>query len=191
MACIYTVTDSIFRWSPVQFDHEDDVCFIAMCYPFTYSDLSILLLEVEHLAQKRRIITRRELCKTEGGVACEILTICNPRPPSQVERRPVFFISGRVHPGESNASYIVKGILQFLVSDEEIARELCEHFVFEVIPMLNPDGVIHGHYRVSLVFSLVAFYCRITSLAGLHFTPHACAQTEEMIPLRKIERDPD
>jgi hypothetical protein len=179
MACAHTVADSIFRLSPVQFPHEDDVCFIAMCYPFTYSDLSNLLLKVENLAQKRRILTRSELCKTEGGVSCEILTICNPRPPSQVERRPVFFISGRVHPGESNASFIVKGILQFLVSDDDIARELRDHFVFEVIPMLNPDGVIHGHYRVSLVFSFVAFYCSITSLAGSLSPPHACAQTEE------------
>lgn len=78
-----------------------------------------------------------------------ILTICSLRAPGQVERRPVFFISGRVHPGESNSSYIVKGVIQFLVSDHAIAKELREHFVFEIVPMLNPDGVIHGHYRVS------------------------------------------
>jgi murein tripeptide amidase MpaA len=54
-----------------------------------------------------------------------------------------------VHPGESNSSYIVKGVIQFLVSDHQIAKELREHFVFEIVPMLNPDGVIHGHYRVS------------------------------------------
>ena len=138
-----------------------------MCYPFTYSDLGNLLLEAEVLSQKRRIMTRNELCKTEGGVSCEILTICNPRPSSQVERRPVLFISGRVHPGESNASYIVKGAIQFLVSDDNIAQVLRDHFVFEVIPMLNPDGVIHGHYRASLVFCpFVAFSCTVIAPLG-------------------------
>jgi len=135
----------------IEFPHDDDVCFLAMCYPFTYSDLGSLLLETELLASKGNIFSRSELCKTEAGNSCEIITICNPQrsPQSQTERRPVFFISGRVHPGESNSSYIVKGIIQFLVGEHDIAQALRKHFVFEIIPMLNPDGVIHGHYRVS------------------------------------------
>jgi len=95
-------------------------------------------------------MTRAELCKTEGGNSCEMLTICGYRACSQPERRPVFFSSGRVHPGESNSSYIVNGLIQFLVSNHEIACALRQHFVFEIIPMLNADGVIHGHYRTSL-----------------------------------------
>ena len=133
----------------IDFPFDNDVCFIAMCYPFTYSDLRTLLLETEMLTLKSRILTRSELCKSEAGHSCEMLTIRSPLKPSRVEKRPVFFISGRVHPGESNASYIVKGAIQFLVSDDEIAKALRENFVFEIIPMLNPDGVIHGHYRVS------------------------------------------
>ena len=135
----------------IQFLHDKDVCFLAMCYPFTYSDLGSVLLETQLLAEKSRIFMRSELCKTEAGNSCEIITICNPahRTQSQIERRPVFFISGRVHPGESNSSYIVKGVIQFLVGNHEIAQALRKYFVFEIIPMLNPDGVIHGHYRVS------------------------------------------
>ena len=133
----------------MDFPHDDDICFLAMCYPFTYSDLRALLLETQLLTTKSRIFTCAELCKTEAGNSCELVTICAPRPSTQIEKRPVFFITGRVHPGESNSSYIVKGIIQFLVSDHPIASALREHFVFEIVPMLNPDGVIHGHYRVS------------------------------------------
>lgn len=56
-------------------------------------------------------------------------------------------ITGRVHPGESNASFMVEGILDFLVSEAEEAKQLRNKYVFKVIPMLNPDGVVIGNYR--------------------------------------------
>ena len=59
-------------------------------------------------------------------------------------------ISARVHPGESNSSYIMEGIIELLLGDEQVAKELRNIFVFKVIPMLNPDGVIVGNYRCSL-----------------------------------------
>jgi hypothetical protein len=61
------------------------------------------------------------------------------------------FITSRVHPGESQASYIVHGLIQYLLSDEPEAIEIRNKFVVKVIPMLNPDGVIHGNYRVGLL----------------------------------------
>jgi murein tripeptide amidase MpaA len=42
------------------------------------------------------------------------------------------------------------GTLEYLVSEDEGARYLRDNFVFKVIPMLNPDGVIVGNYRCSL-----------------------------------------
>jgi cytosolic carboxypeptidase protein 2/3 len=59
-------------------------------------------------------------------------------------------ISGRVHPGESNASFIMEGFLEFILGNESCAKALRDHFVFKIVPMLNPDGVIVGNYRCSL-----------------------------------------
>ena len=50
----------------------------------------------------------------------------------------------------SLASYVMQGVIDFLISDHEKARYLRDNVVFKIIPMLNPDGVIHGHYRTSL-----------------------------------------
>lgn len=55
-----------------------------------------------------------------------------------------------MHPGESNASFIVEGIIDFLMSDQQEAMLLRDKYVFKIVPMLNPDGVIVGNYRCSL-----------------------------------------
>ena len=60
-------------------------------------------------------------------------------------------ITARVHPGEAVASWMMRGVLTFLTDpDNYEAKMLRENFVFKVIPMLNPDGVINGNYRCSL-----------------------------------------
>lgn len=70
--------------------------------------------------------------------------------PEEIAIRRAIVITSRIHPGESNASYIVEGILLFLVSEDEVAKYLRNNFVFKIIPMLNPDGVLIGNYRTSL-----------------------------------------
>ena len=42
-------------------------------------------------------------------------------------------------------------MIKWLLSDDPEADEIRDKFIVKVIPMLNPDGVIHGNYRVSLL----------------------------------------
>lgn len=58
--------------------------------------------------------------------------------------RPYIFLSARVHPGETNASWVMKGTLEYLMSNNPTAQSLRESFIFKIVPMLNPDGVING-----------------------------------------------
>lgn len=58
-------------------------------------------------------------------------------------------ISARVHPGESISSYAMKGIIDFLTNKNDLrAKLLRKMFVFMIIPMINVDGVYHGHFRM-------------------------------------------
>ena len=46
---------------------------------------------------------------------------------------------------------MMKGVLDFLTDPyEEEAKNLRDNFIFKIVPMLNPDGVINGNYRCSL-----------------------------------------
>jgi len=59
-------------------------------------------------------------------------------------------VCARVHPGESNASYIMQGFLRFITGTSQEAVELRKKVVFKIVPMTNPDGVVAGNYRTSL-----------------------------------------
>ena len=124
------------------FGHSNDVCFFAMCYPYTFSDLQHYLYKLQ-LDEKRRFTFRRELlCRTLANNECTMLTITNQNisNPKTLQRRLGIILTARVHPGESNASWIMHGIIDFLTSDHPKANDLRNKFVFKVVPMLNPDG---------------------------------------------------
>lgn len=67
-----------------------------------------------------------------------------------IAKRKCIILTGRVHPGESNSSFVMEGLIKYLVSNDNTAVTLRDRYVFKVVPMLNPDGVIIGNYRCSL-----------------------------------------
>ncbi|XP_037688917.1 cytosolic carboxypeptidase 4 [Choloepus didactylus] len=141
----------------VTFPHSEDACYLAYHYPYTYTALMTHLDILEKSINPKQVYFRQEvLCKTLGGNPCPLVTItAMPESNSddhleQFRQRPYQVITARVHPGESNASWVMKGALEFLVSSDPAARLLRENFIFKIIPMLNPDGVINGNHRCSL-----------------------------------------
>ena len=63
-------------------------------------------------------------------------------------RKPLVLVTCRVHPGEIGSSHSLRGMLDFLLSEEKEATRLREEFYFMVVPMLNPDGVANGNNRM-------------------------------------------
>uniref|UniRef100_A0A8C3WIS4 Cytosolic carboxypeptidase 2 n=1 Tax=Catagonus wagneri TaxID=51154 RepID=A0A8C3WIS4_9CETA len=135
----------------IQFPHDQDTCFFAHFYPYTYTDLQCFLLSVANSPVQSQFCKLRALCRSLAGNTVYLLTITNPaRTPREAAAKKAVVLTARVHPGESNGSWIMKGFLDFILSNSPDAQLLRDIFIFKVVPMLNPDGVIVGNYRCSL-----------------------------------------
>ena len=137
-------------WSHT-FKHGGDTCYFAHSYPYTYSNLQDYLQQILNNREKAKFCKHRVLCHTIAGNPVPLLTITSPSltpGDSQVKRGVV--VTARIHPGETNGSWMMKGLLDFLTGSADDAKILRDLFVFKIIPMLNPDGVVVGNYRCSL-----------------------------------------
>jgi murein tripeptide amidase MpaA len=77
--------------------------------------------------------------------------------------KPTIFISARVHPGETPASYVLDGIMKFLLQPSEQSAMLLDKFCFKIVPILNPDGVYRGYWRLdTLAQNLNRYYTNPT-----------------------------
>mmetsp|Transcript_14003 Transcript_14003/g.21825 ORF Transcript_14003/g.21825 Transcript_14003/m.21825 type:complete len:171 (+) Transcript_14003:1250-1762(+) len=142
----YTLTFSM------QFSHDDDTVFFAHSYPYTYSDLQRYLFKLESDSSTRNRFRRKMLCLTNAGNPCDLLTVTTASDSEQLmKQKKGIIISARVHPGETGSSFMMKGIIDYLVGPSVGARILRDNFVIKIIPMINPDGVILGNTRCSLI----------------------------------------
>lgn len=73
----------------LKFEHTSDVCYLAYCYPYTYSDLQKDLEELDSKKHLMGLYRRAVLCKTVAGNICDVLTITAPaRSMEEVLTRP-------------------------------------------------------------------------------------------------------
>ncbi|CAM4954826.1 unnamed protein product [Rotaria socialis] len=130
-----------------EFPHSGDTCYIAHCYPYTFTDLKD---DLEYLStiRPREIFRRDILCESQAGNSCFIITVTDESVP--LHKKKFVILTARIHPGETNSSYMMRGLLEFITSNDKIAQKLRSELVFKIVPMMNPDGVIVGNYRCSL-----------------------------------------
>lgn len=99
------------------FPAEDDVCYVAQCYPYTYSMLQASLGQIVSRCRKAEVVRRERLCYTAGGlcatttrrggvdtsrceqaggIACDLISVSDfSSPPEEVAARRVVVISAR------------------------------------------------------------------------------------------------
>ncbi|XP_039153779.1 cytosolic carboxypeptidase Nna1 isoform X15 [Drosophila simulans] len=141
----YTLTFTI------EFEHDDDTVFFAHSYPYTYSDLQDYLMEIQRHPVKSKFCKLRLLCRTLAGNNVYYLTVTAPSSNEEnMRRKKSIVVSARVHPSETPASWMMKGLMDFITGDTTVAKRLRHKFIFKLVPMLNPDGVIVGNTRNSL-----------------------------------------
>ena len=66
---------------------------------------------------------------------------------TSVDEAGVLVLISRQHPPEFSGFLAYRHFYNTLISDSELATEFRKHFVIKAYPMLNPDGVVNGHWR--------------------------------------------
>lgn len=127
------------------FDRNDSV-FFSYHYPYTYSDLIKFINSLKH----NKVVKKTILSSTSCGNKVYCLTITEQLPKYQPQHKKYVIIMARTHPGETISSFLMEKLIKFLTSNEKEAVELRHMFIFKIIPMINPDGVLHGNSRCSL-----------------------------------------
>ncbi|CAF0708203.1 unnamed protein product [Brachionus calyciflorus] len=134
-----------------KFPNENDTYYFAHCYPYTYTDLQDYIANIQQDPVKSKYCKVKILCRTLAENLVHLLTITNPSSTDEENaNKKAIVLSARVHPGETNSSWMMKGFLDFLLGNLPDAKLLRDTFIFKIVPMLNPDGVIIGNYRCSL-----------------------------------------
>jgi hypothetical protein len=77
---------------------------------------------------------------------------CEDKPEQDSPRKiPVVFVMARSHSSDTASSFIVQGLIDFLVSSHTVAKALRKNVIFRIAPVMNPDGVFLGNTRGNLL----------------------------------------
>ena len=130
----------------IQFPYDDDICYICYALPYTYSDLQRAIMQWE--SRRPGVVTHETLCTSMCGRDVPFLTITEPESPIPLVGKSCIFLTGRIHPGESNGSYVLHGLVDWLLSDHPHAKYILDHCIVRIVPMIAVDGVVEGAYRI-------------------------------------------
>lgn len=124
-----------------EFPVSEDRCYIAHCFPYPYSKLLSFVEQLQICPQSSANVQCEELCKSLAGNTCPLITITEFQGNNAIAQlvsvwsmislwsdlstlssRAGIVVSARVHPGESNSSWMMEGLMEWLTSDSSHAK---------------------------------------------------------------------
>lgn len=147
-----STSEAVFSTLAFSFDFDDiesknKMVYFAYCFPYTYTHLS---MKLQSFAHADNILRFEIIGKTSHEIELPMLVITDFNDNfDTLALKPAIILTARVHPGESNSSFTVEGVIEFLLSNHLVAVQLRKIFIFKIIPMLNPDGVMFGNFRMN------------------------------------------
>ena len=116
---------------------------IASFFPFSYTRMSNFVDTVS----TSEWVVREPLGVSEQFRGIDLLTITNPA--VAMDEKRIVYIIGRQHAAETASSHMLEGLINFLTSDDVSACGFRNHYVWYIVPMVNPDGVYLGNSRAT------------------------------------------
>ena len=139
--CVVAVPDSCRIVVTKRFDAP--TVWIARTFPYTTKDLSAFLAEI---ASDPNV--RIQTLGTSPAYRHPIQLITISDAGFSAARKTVW-IHARTHPAETGPSFVLEGLVRTVLANDDLGRALRARYVFRIVPMHNPDGVILGNYRTN------------------------------------------
>ncbi len=115
--------------------------WIAMFYPYTLTDLETYIQNIKG----NPYIQISTTGSSQLGNPVYVFKVTDFNVPLTDKKR--ILIHARTHPAETPPSFLIEGMINYLLSGNAEAMELLKHYEFHIFPMQNVDGVIAGNYR--------------------------------------------
>jgi hypothetical protein len=125
----------------LRFRPERDSFWIAHVPPYLPSRLNRLLAE----AARHPCARIETIGQTVQGRPLQLVTVTNHDLPA--DHKKTVWIVARQHAWETGTSFVMEGALRFLVSDDPQAAALRDRVIFQLVPMMDPDGCVNGTVR--------------------------------------------
>jgi hypothetical protein len=116
---------------------EKGFLYVARLPPYRLSDLETLKQKI-HGDRRVEIVT---IGKTVEGRELEIIRVGNPDAAHRV------LLRARAHPWEPGGNWVVEGLVQRLLRQDEDAKRYLDTYCVYIMPMANKDGVARGRTR--------------------------------------------
>jgi hypothetical protein len=114
--------------------------YVARVEPYRLSDHDRLLQKIRSHPRVQVSV----IGNTVQGRQLEIVRIGAPRAPYRA------FVRARAHPWESGGNWIVEGLVDRLLREDDDARRYLERYCVYIQPLANKDGVALGRTRFNL-----------------------------------------
>jgi hypothetical protein len=128
----------------VRFRVETPQFWIAHVPPYTVSRLNGLIDYIARIPNVRVSV----IGKTLEGRDLQTVTVTDSKEPERAKK--VIWLVARQHAWEAGTSFVMEGALNFITSNDPRAVSLRKRVVFNFVPMMAQDGVVHGKVRFNM-----------------------------------------
>jgi hypothetical protein len=113
---------------------------VARIEPYRLSDLERMLDRI----RSHPLVRIEPIGHSVGGRQIEIIRVGDPAAANRV------FVRARAHPWEAGSNWVVQGLIERLLAEDEEVRRFLRLYNVTVLPMANKDGVARGGTRFNL-----------------------------------------
>ena len=120
-----------------------------MNQPYTYSRLVNFIEKTQEVPRELQQLRSMEIKTLGYSISNNIIPAVKITRPERKNKEAILIL-GRQHPCETVGSFIGEEMMRFMMQDNPISSFLLNTYDFIILPMVNPDGVIHGSSRCNM-----------------------------------------